>query len=139
MNYYYNDITCFRGDTFSHLILDEDSDQEFDNIYFTCRDSLNDDSNILFEVSTNNGITLIEHDTEKNIRKYLVRIDPSLTKNLQSGVYYYDEQVAINGDVVTIMHGKFIIKQDITRKTTTPPNPYELIDNYLDLINGEVI
>lgn len=137
MNYYKNDIIAIKGDTFSHSLIVEDLGQEFESIYFTCRDSLNDDSNILFEKSLNNGITCIED--ENNVRKYIVRVDPADTKDLQAGTYYYDEQVAVNGDVFTIMQGKFIVKQDVTRKTAAPVNPYELIDEYLDLINGEVI
>lgn len=137
MNYYENNITCIKGDTFSHSLIVEDLGQEFESIYFTIRDSLNDDSNILVEKSLNNGITCISD--EDDVRKYIVRIDPHDTKDLQAGTYYYDEQVAVNGDVFTIMSGKFVIKQDVTRKTATPVNPYELIDEYLDLINGEVI
>jgi hypothetical protein len=140
MNYYENDIASIRGDTFSHaLVVEGMGVEEFESVYFTVRDSLNDDSNILLERSLYNGISLIEYDSEKDIRKYMVRIEPEDTKDIQAGTYYYDEQVAVNGDVFTIMKGRFILKQDITRKTVTPVNPDEWIDLYLDKINGEVI
>ena len=139
MNFYKNNITAVRGDTFSHVLEVEGLGQEFESIYFTIRDSLNDDSNILVEKSLYNGISLVEEDLQKDIRKYMVRIDPNDTKDLQAGTYFYDEQVAVNGDAFTIMKGQFILQQDASRKVAPPVNPYEWIDLYLDAINGEVI
>ena len=139
MNYYKNDIRHVRGDTLSHPIYVENLYQDLESVYFTCRDSLNDDSEILFEKSLNNGITYFYYDEEKDIRTYIVRIAPADTKDLQSGTYYYDEQIAVNGDVFTIMKGRFIIEQDATRKSTIPEDPEQYIKDYLDEINGEVI
>lgn len=139
MNYYKNDIRHVRGDTLSHPIYVENLYQDLESVYFTCRDSLNDDSEILFEKSLNNGITYFYYDEEKDIRTYIVRIAPSDTKDLQAGTYYYDEQIAVNGDVFTIMKGRFIIEQDATRKSTIPEDPEQYIKDYLDEINGEVI
>lgn len=139
MNYYKNDIRHVRGDTLSHPIYVENLYQDLESVYFTCRDSLNDDSEILFEKSLNNGITYFYYDEEKDIRTYIVRIAPADTKDLQAGTYYYDEQIAVNGDVFTIMKGRFIIEQDATRKSTIPEDPEQYIKDYLDEINGEVI
>lgn len=139
MNYYKNNITHVRGDTFSHPIFVEGLEQDIESIYFTCRDGLNDDSNILFEKSLNNGITYLDYDEEKDIRTYIVRLAPEDTKDLQAGTYYYDEQIGINSDVITIMKGKFIIEQDITKKVDIPDDPEAYIKEYLDIINGEVI
>lgn len=139
MNYYSNDIRQIKGDTFSTALIVEGLGQDLESVYFSCRDSLNDNSNILFEKSLTNGITLVEHDTENDIRKYAVRLDPADTENLQSGTYYYDLQVGVNSDIFTIMKGRFIIEQDVTR-TSAPATDNELyIKVYLDLINGEVI
>ena len=139
MNYYKNDIRHIKGDTLCHNIFVEGLYQDLESVYFTCRDSLNDNSEILVEKSLNNGITYIYYDEEKDLRTYVVRIAPEDTKDLQAGTYYYDEQISVNGDVITIMKGKFIIEQDATRKTTTPSDPELYIKEYLDLINGEVI
>lgn len=139
MNYYKNDIRHIRGDTLSHPIFVENLNEDLESVYFTCRDSLNDNSEVLIEKSLNNGITYMYYDEENDIRTYVVRIDPSDTKDLQAGTYYYDEQITVNGDVFTIMKGKFIIEQDATRKSTTPEDPELYIKEYLDLINGEVI
>lgn len=139
MNYYKNDIRHVRGDSFSHPIYVENLHQDLESIYFTCRDGLNDNSEILFEKSLNNGITYMYYDEETDTRTYLVRLSPEDTNELQSGTYYYDEQIAVNSDVITIMKGRFIIEQDVTRQTTTPDDPELYIKEYLDEINGEVI
>ena len=139
MNYYKNDIRNVRGDTFSHSIVVQGLEQDLEGVYFTCRDSLNDDSNVLFQKSLNNGITYLYYDEEKDERTYVVRVAPSDTNDIQSGTYFYDEQVIVNGDVVTIMKGRFIIEQDATRDTPSYDDPELYIKNYLDLINGEVI
>lgn len=115
MNYYKNDIKHIKGDTFSCGLVVEDLEQEPDNIYFTCRDSLNDNAEILFQCGINDGISQVEYDAEKDIRKYAIRVVPSKTENLQSGSYYYDLEVGVNDDVFTIMKGRFIIEQDCTR------------------------
>ena len=112
MNYYENNITNVKGDTFACGLVIENLGQDLDEVFFTCRDSLNDDANVLFYCALNDGITLVEYDEEKDIRKYAIRVDPTKTKNLQSGTYYYDEEIRVNGDVFTIMKGRFTIEQD---------------------------
>lgn len=115
MNYYSNDIRHIKGDTYSCAMVIEDFDQPMDSVYFTCRDGQNDDSEILFEAGLDDGISIVEYDEHKQIRKYAIRIAPSKTKDLQVGTYYYDLQVGINDDIFTIMRGKFIIEQEETR------------------------
>lgn len=116
MNYYQNDIRHIKGDTYSSALVVENLGQNLNRAYFTCRDSLNENSEILFEKSLNHGITRVEYDATKDIRKYAIRIDPADTKDLQSGTYYYDLQVEINYDIFTIMKGRFILEQDCTRR-----------------------
>lgn len=115
MNYYKNDIKHCKGDTFSCALVVEDLGQELDEIYFTCRENLNDNSEVLFQCSLGDGISIVEYDDEHDIRKYAIRVAPNKTENLQSGTYYYDEEIRVNDDVFTIMKGKFIIEQDSSR------------------------
>lgn len=115
MNYYKNDIKHNKGDTFSCALVVEDLGQNLEAIYFTCRENLNDDSEILFSSSLDDGISLVEYDEENDIRKYAIRVEPDKTKDLQSGTYYYDLETRVNNDVFTIMKGKFIIEQDSSR------------------------
>lgn len=115
MNYYKNDIRHVKGDTFSSGLKVEGLEQDLDTAYFTCRENLNDNSEALFVKSLNNGITLVDYDDEKDIREYAVRIAPEDTKDLQSGTYYYDLEIGVNGDIFTIMKGLFVIEQDSSR------------------------
>lgn len=116
MNYYKNDIRHIKGDTYSCAMVLADFDQALDSVYFSCRDGENDDSELLFEAGLDDGISIVEYDIETNTRKYAIRIAPSKTANLQTGTYFYDLQVGINGDIFTIMRGHFIVEQDATRK-----------------------
>lgn len=115
MNYYTNNIKHVKGDTFSCGLVVEDLGQDLDAVAFTCRDSANDNAEVLFQCTLNDGISLVEYDEHKDIRKYAIRIAPEKTENLQAGTYYYDEEVQVNDDVFTIMKGRFIIEQDCSR------------------------
>ena len=46
---------------------------------------------------------------------YIVRIAPEDTKNLETGMYYYDLSIELNGDVFTILNGALKIESDVTR------------------------
>lgn len=112
MNFYRKNIKNVRGDTYSIGFKTEGFEQELDNIYFTCRDNLTDESIVLFQKSLGDGITLTEQ--EGDIYSYNVRVAPEDTRDIQAGTYYYDLQININEDIFTIMRGKFIIEQDCT-------------------------
>ena len=115
MNYYENNIRHVKGDTFSCGMKIEDLDEELESITFSCRDSLNDDAELLFQVSLGNGITQVDYDSVNDIRSYAIRVPPSATTSLQSGTYYYDLQIGVNTDIFTIMRGEFVLMQDCTR------------------------
>lgn len=112
MNFYIKNIKNVRGDTYSIGFKTEGINKELDNVYFTCRDNLTDESEVLFQKKLNDGITLVDED--EGIYSYNVRVAPEDTRNIQPGTYYYDLQININDDIFTIMKGKFIILQDCT-------------------------
>lgn len=112
MNYFKKNINNVRGDTYSLGLKVEEIDQALESAYFTCRDKLNDESNILFQKSLENGISITSH--QGKTYEYAIRIAPEDTQSLQAGIYYYDLEVGINDDIFTIMKGKFIIEQDTT-------------------------
>lgn len=116
MNYYKKDIRNIKGDTYTCTVTIEDLGQNIDNMYFTCRDSLDDESNILFQKTINDGITQTNYDEENDIREFLVRIAPEDTEELQSGSFFYDLKFYINDDKFTIMKGLFIVEQNCTRE-----------------------
>lgn len=115
MNYYRNNIKHVKGDTFSCGLVVEDLGQDLDEALFTCKENANDDAETLFQCKLDDGITLVEYDAQKDIRKYAIRIAPEKTINLQSGTYYYSEEVQVNDDVFTIMRGRFILEQDYSK------------------------
>ena len=45
---------------------------------------------------------------------YVVRIAPEDTKDVETGHYFYDMQIEINGDVFTILIGALKIRNGIT-------------------------
>ncbi len=112
MNYFKKNIKNVRGDTYSLGLKVEEINQPLDTIFFTCRDSLSDDSNVIFQKSLGDGITQTEHTG--HTYSYAVRVAPDDTRSVQAGIYYYDLQIAINEDIFTVMKGKFIIEQDST-------------------------
>ena len=120
MDAFYNairkELTMIKGDTLAfNFQIQGLGGIEPTALYFTCRENLNDNSEILFSSTLGDGISLVDYDEENDIRKYAIRVIPSKTENLQSGTYYYDEEIRVNGDVFTIMKGKFILEQDSSR------------------------
>lgn len=104
------DIILTKGDTFSFAIEFEGLDQELTNIYFSCKEETSSRVYI-FQKSLNNGVTKINNST------YRVRVAPEDTKNIESGSYFYDLQISANGDVFTILKGKFIVEYEITEES----------------------
>lgn len=45
---------------------------------------------------------------------YRVRVEPSDTKKLEVGRYYYDLEIRTNGDVYTLLRGILKIEKEIT-------------------------
>ena len=135
MNYYKKDIRHLRGDTYSLGLIVED--EVLDTVYFTCRDGLNDNSPVLFQKSLDNGISITETEVkdETTLYKYAIRVDPLDTQDINSGTYYYDLQTELNGDIFTIMKGRFIVEQDVTRNEEVTNEIVVKINE----INGEVV
>lgn len=88
----------------------DENPQQLDNAFFTCK-SVSDDK-ILFQKYLNGGISFIKQDENKLY--YRVRVDPSDTKKLEVGRYYYDVEVRLNSDVYTILRGILKIEKEIT-------------------------
>lgn len=101
-----------KGDTlaFGVEIEFDESPQQLDNAFFTCK-SISDDK-ILFQKSLNSGISFIKQVDNKMY--YRVRVEPSDTKKLEVGRYYYDVEVRLNSDVYTILNGILNIEKEIT-------------------------
>lgn len=108
-------ITMTRGDTLSFGIelLDENGEAFTTNLasaFFTCKQNYTDAVNV-FRKSLGNGIS------KTATGKYVVRVAPNDTKNVETGKYFYDLQIGVNSDVFTILKGVLEIEHDVTGGT----------------------
>lgn len=103
-----------RGDTLSFAFEAEfgEAPQKLEKVKFTCKMNFDDDANI-FQKSLGSGINFAKQDGTKLY--YIVRVAPDDTKDLEAGMYYYDLQIELNGDVFTILNGALKIESDVTR------------------------
>lgn len=90
-------------------LLTDSTEVQPDNIKFTCKKSLSDIENA-FQVSLNNGITLIPDTTYE----YLVNVPASSTADLAEGNYYYDITLYFSTSVYTIMMGILKFKKGVS-------------------------
>ena len=100
-----------RGDTKAlEVNLINLTDLDLDSAYLSCRENP-DDENYVFQKSLSDGITKVEAG------KYMVRIAPADTKNLDPGTYYYDLEIGVEDDIFTVMKGKLQLTYDVTRES----------------------
>ena len=104
-----NNMNMVRGDTLSFGMEFVDFDQDLETAFFTCKKNY-DDEQPVFQKSLGNGITKIETG------KYVVRIAPEDTKDIDAGKYYYDLEIGANSDIFTILKGVLDIEADVTRR-----------------------
>lgn len=95
-----------RGDTISFGLEFDGLDQDLDTAYFTCR--RNHTESPVFQKSLDHGIT------KQEVGKYVVRVAPEDTEQLEAGKYYYDLEIGVNGDRFTILKGVLELEQDMT-------------------------
>lgn len=107
-------LELIRGDTlsFAFEVEFDEAPQKLEKADFTCKTNLDDDD-VVFHKELEKGINFSRQDGTKLY--YIVRIAPEDTKNLERGMYYYDLQIELNGDVFTILNGAFKIESDVTR------------------------
>lgn len=93
-------------------------------VQFSCKNSL-EDSEYLFAVSLNDTIDVRSYDAEKDILTYSVRIPPEKTAGLAEGRYFYDLEMRVNGDTITLMIGRLEIIEQVTDSAFDPSPEYE--------------
>ena len=99
-------VLVTRGDTISFGIEIEGLEQDLDTAFFTCRKNYTDPP--IFQKSLEGGIT------KQETGKYVVRVAPEDTKDIEPGQYHYDLEIGANGDVYTILKGILEFEQDVT-------------------------
>jgi hypothetical protein len=114
INAIYQDIEMVRGDTMTfNFELQGLEGQTPDNIIFSCAEHYDDEP--LFTADLSEGITLEEYDEVKDVAIYSVRIIPSKTSILDLNRYYYDLELTINEDVITLMRGRLTLLYEVTK------------------------
>ena len=119
MDDFYNaikkELTMIKGDTLAfNFQVQGLSGSIPTNIYFTCREKP-EDENYYFQCLVGNGITLLSYDAESDTNTYSVRVRPDKTEELTVGRYFYDLQMKVNHDTLTLMKGRLNIDWDVTR------------------------
>lgn len=107
------DISMVRGDTlsFGFQITGLEGERP-DDIFFSCKEHLEDDT-FIFSISTADGISERSYDAETDTLTYGVRVPPEATEDVAFGKYFYDLQLDINNDVLTLMKGKLSIEWEV--------------------------
>lgn len=101
-----------KGDTlaFAVEIGFDEKPNEIEEMLFTAKRNA-DDGN-LFQERLNSGISKIAEVGNKLY--YRVRVSPWDTRMLEAGLYHYDLEIRVNGDVFTILNGLLIVENEIT-------------------------
>ena len=123
--YFFNairrDISMIRGDTMSFSFqLKGLGGQRPEDIKFTCKETT-EDVNPLFICVLGEAITEISYDPDKDMLTYRVRVRPDQTAELDIGRFFYDLELKVNGDIITLMTGRFSLEPEITTGTTPVP------------------
>ena len=107
-------LEMIRGDTlsFAFEVEFDEAPQKLEKADFTCKANF-DDNDALFHKELEKGINFSKQDGTKLY--YIVRVAPEDTENLEAGMYYYDLQIELNGDVFTILNGALKIEEDVTK------------------------
>ena len=107
------DISMVRGDTLSFgFQVTGLAGAEPDAISFSCKENLEDDE-CIFSISLEDGITLRSYEQATDTLTYGVRVAPELTAGVDLGKYFYDLQIKVNDDVLTLMKGSLSIEWEV--------------------------
>lgn len=108
------DAAMIKGDTMQFgFIIKGLAGATPEMITYTCKKSV-EDNTALFAAEYPNEITQRSYDPENDILFYVVRIPPAFTENVQPGRYFYDLEMRVNSDVITLLKGRLDIETDIT-------------------------
>ena len=108
------EISIVKGDTLAfNFQLQGLNGVDPNEFIFTCREKP-ESSDYKFKVTKGSGITRTSYDAESDTITYSVRVAPNKT-NIVVGRYYYDLQMNVNNDIITLMRGRLNIEWDVSR------------------------
>lgn len=108
-NYPNYQIDMVRGDSLSFGLEFEGLGQNLDSADFTVKKD-DSDATVLIHKDLSDGISKTED------YKYIVRLAPEDTADLDAGYYHFDMQVGVNTDIFTIMLGILVLEQGVTEE-----------------------
>ena len=108
-NYPNYQIDMVRGDSLSFGLEFEGLGQNLDSADFTVKKD-DSDATVLIHKDLSDGISKTED------YKYIVRLAPEDTADLDAGYYHFDMQVCVNTDIFTIMLGILVLEQGVTEE-----------------------
>ena len=112
------DIEIVRGDTMSfNFELTGLQGTAPDRITFMVKENIEDtDEEALVNLELGSGVSLYGYASETDTFTYTVRMSPEKTVNLDLARYYYDLQIVVGQDVLTLLKGRFTLDYDVTRE-----------------------
>ena len=108
-NYPNYQIDMVRGDSLSFGLEFEGLGQNLDSADFTVKKD-DSDATVLIHKDLTDGISKTED------YKYIVRLAPEDTADLDAGYYHFDMQIGVNSDIFTIMLGILVLEQGVTEE-----------------------
>ena len=108
-NYPNYQIDMVRGDSLSFGLEFEGLGQNLDSADFTVKKD-DSDATVLIHKDLSDGIS------KSADYKYIVRLAPEDTADLDAGYYHFDMQVGVNTDIFTIMLGILVLEQGVTEE-----------------------
>ncbi len=112
-NAIYQDIDMVKGDTLAFNFTVKGLDGAEPTITFTCREHYDGDT--VFNCASGSGIEQVDYDEMNDITTFAVWVDPVKTKDLDLARYYYDLELRLSSDVITLMRGRLTLLYDVTK------------------------
>ena len=107
------DIEMVKGDTLEYGIQLQGLEGAEPNIVFSC--ALNYYDDVLFNADLEDGINRDSYDAETDTATYSIRRAPEKTASLDLDRYYYDLQMVLGDDVITLMRGRLTLLYEVTK------------------------
>ena len=106
-------IDMVKGDTLAFNFQIKGLEGDEPTITFTCREHY--DGDLVFNCESGQGIEQVDYDELNDITTYSVWVAPAKTKSLDLARYYYDLELKVNNDVITLMRGRLTLLYEVTK------------------------
>lgn len=108
-------IDMVRGDTlaFNFQLTGLEEQEEYEALEVTLAVADHYDDTPLIELIIDDGIELVDYDSNSDTATFAVTIAPNKTKPLDLARYYYDLQIKDTSNVITLMRGRLTLLYDV--------------------------